>query len=593
MNFNDLILKETSITCRTYVGDKAWLPYLLRSIERFVPIRKEVVIVYEKQDNSELAPLIPEWVKVVREDKFADGRIQQKYSKLTADTYCTGKYIIHIDTDSIFSRNLREDYMFRNGKPILEYTPYKTLIEWSQKTGGANPILWKAGTENAVGRAVEYEFSRRPEKIYPREMYSSARQLIERNHGMSFKEFMKQQFGAKFKDDPKDRIYFSDFNYIGAYLWYHEHDKIHWVNTDIDGYSVRPSFILQMNSYRMLDSNKEVKEEVKKFLETVLESDGETSFENHPDLHYWRDGKKLRNLSNTSDKDYSSQQVCQVSHIKSDSIIANYLSEALELKSKNQLSQALSIYTKIVGIMSQELIEAYFLVGNFYKSREQLDEALTYYNKCLELNPSLADVYFYSGTIYYQNKQLDKAIIHYNKCLELNPNLADAHFYLGTIYYNQQKLDEAIIHYNKCLELNPNLADAHFYLGTIYYNQQKLDEAIIHYNKCLELNPNLADVYFYLGNCYKSQNQIKEAIFNYEKCVELNPECLDAYFYLGSVYFRENKLEKSTLYYEKCLEINANMSDAYFYLGEICIKRSQIEKAIEYHRKYRLLKGME
>lgn len=587
-NSNSSILKETSITCRTYVGDKPWLPYLIRSIERFVPIRKEFVIVYEEKDDAELRPLIPDWIKVVREEKFADGRIQQKYSKLTADLYCTGKYMIHIDTDSIFCRNLREDYMFRNGKPILEYTPYQTLIEWSKKTGGANPILWKGGTENAVGCSVDYEFSRRPEKIYPREMYKNARESIERKHGISFKEFMSQQFGAKFKDDPKDRIYFSDFNYMGAYLWYEQHNWMSWVNTDVEGYSVRPTFILQMNSYRMLDRNREIKSEVKEFLETVLASDGETSFENHPDLHYWRDGKRLRNTASNPQKNDASSSV---HHLTGNSEITKSLAEIKKYQQNNKLDRALETYSQLVGMMSQELSDVYLLLGNLYREEEKLDLALTYYQKYSELQPDIPDIHFYLGTIYFKKQQFDAAIEHYQKCLTLNPNLADAHFYLGTIYYNQQQMEEAATHYQKCIGINPSVADAHFYLGLIYFQQQKFEEAIAYYQKCSQLRPDLADTYFYLGSCYRQQNNLKDALVNYDKCVQLNPNCSDAYFGLAGIHFQENRLDRSKAFYEKCLQLDASLKDAYFYIGEIYIKQGKVEQAIEYHKQYRAFKG--
>ncbi|MBD2088992.1 tetratricopeptide repeat protein [Microcoleus sp. FACHB-1515] len=473
MTHKNSILQEVSIMCRTYHGDKMWLPYLFRSIEKFFPMHREVVVVYEKQDEAELKSLIPSWVKIVREDKFADGTIQQKYSKLTADTFCEGKYIFHIDSDSIFTRNVRSEYMFRDGKPILEYTPYSTLIEyakspemleWARNQGmtDAKPHIkvefWRAGTANAVGEPVDYEFSRRPEKLYPRWMYKQARELIENRHNMSFKDFIKTQHGRHRDDLPVDQIYFSDFNYIGAFMWYHMKDEIAWVNTDDKGYSVRPHFVTQMISYYMLNKSKELKKSAERFLEEILASDGETHFECHPGV--------------TVDPEESTDIP--------PSII--YLSKAKVLQSGGKLKESIPLYLSAIE-RQPKLLDAHFYLADVYLKLDQPEAAVDHFKQCLQLKPDLADAHFYLGSIYLKLNQFETAADYFKQCLQLKPDLADAHFYLGNIQFNANQFKDAIFHFEKCLEIRETTIDAYFYLGEICYKQGQFSEGVAYHKK--------------------------------------------------------------------------------------------------------------
>jgi hypothetical protein len=120
--------------------------------------------------------------------------------------------------------------------------------------------VWREGTSFAIGLPVDHEFSRRPEKLYPRDLYAGARMRIESLHGLSVKEFIATRIGRQSLGVDR-KSYFSDLNFLGAYLYNFMHEKIEWIDIQEKGYEYRRSFVKQYISYDSL-SNGVVKKEV-------------------------------------------------------------------------------------------------------------------------------------------------------------------------------------------------------------------------------------------------------------------------------------------------------------------------------------------
>ena len=48
-----------------------------------------------------------------------DGYLAQQITKLYADTWCKGDYVLHIDSDCVFYKEFSPDCFFIDGKPVL------------------------------------------------------------------------------------------------------------------------------------------------------------------------------------------------------------------------------------------------------------------------------------------------------------------------------------------------------------------------------------------------------------------------------------------------------------------------------------------
>jgi hypothetical protein len=119
---------------------------------------------------------------------------------------------------------------------MLTFDRYENLRELERKSGGKfrNLDRWQAGTQFALNLSVPFEFSRSNDHLYPRGLYAAARRFIERTHGGSFLEFMRTRLGRLTPGKPElwpaeRKRLFSDFNFLGAFAYYHMSDALSWV----------------------------------------------------------------------------------------------------------------------------------------------------------------------------------------------------------------------------------------------------------------------------------------------------------------------------------------------------------------------------
>lgn len=252
--------KDVTFFIRSYHGDFCWLKNVIQSIETFSN-ESHIVLCIEESDFNLLPKIECKQLKVVTEESFCAGTIQQKYSKLTADFHCDTEFIIYLDSDSALVRpfNLKDWLYF--DKPLLEYTSYEDINNWflANNIKGGNPEIWRKGVSAAVGYDVENEFSRRIEKIYRTSWLKDMRNHIEHTTGLTFKNFIAQQNGTKSVKDPKNALYFSDFNYMGSYLWKFKRSEIAWINTSILDYWTRKLCAVQFHSYTMTKKENGIK----------------------------------------------------------------------------------------------------------------------------------------------------------------------------------------------------------------------------------------------------------------------------------------------------------------------------------------------
>jgi hypothetical protein len=146
---------------------------------------------------------------------------------------------LFIDSDSVLVKPFDPaDWVFEDD-PILDYPSYASINEHYRKTGygGFGVNIWRKGVSHTLGATVDREFSRKLEQCYRVEWFKPMREHIEHEHNMSFKSFMGQQKGTGMDGkNIKEDYFFSDFNYMGAFLWEKYRNPVCWLDTDITGY---------------------------------------------------------------------------------------------------------------------------------------------------------------------------------------------------------------------------------------------------------------------------------------------------------------------------------------------------------------------
>jgi len=195
---------------KTYDKDFKWIYYSIESLKKFVTGYKKVVIVMPKKDydlfdNSILNDLNHEIFLV---DEYGNGYLYQQWIKMSAYKYCQSDNILFVDSDCIFDKKINLIDLLKDKIEVL-YTDYS-------KVGDA--ICWKEPTSKFIGKEVNYEFMRRNFLIFKRDT------LIKiHNEYPDLENYIMET-------DP--RFGFSEYNAIGAWIFFNDKENYKFINTD-------------------------------------------------------------------------------------------------------------------------------------------------------------------------------------------------------------------------------------------------------------------------------------------------------------------------------------------------------------------------
>lgn len=214
------------IVIKSYPKDYEWLSYCLRSIQKFCHGFNGVVVLLPKS-----APLVLTAEKVVLLD-VEEGYLSQQVAKLNADHHTKADYILHFDSDMIFTKHVTPEFFFRDGKPVWTITPWWDL----EKGREEQPLVantkkpWFGVMAECLLECPPYEFMRKCAVIAPRWIYKDFRDFFLKEHKVSMEEYVMNQ--------PPNR--FSEYNCLGFFAWLNHRDKFYWNDTTVDGFPTWP-----------------------------------------------------------------------------------------------------------------------------------------------------------------------------------------------------------------------------------------------------------------------------------------------------------------------------------------------------------------
>jgi hypothetical protein len=240
-----------SIFIKSFPKDFGWLNYCLKSIHRFATGFEEIVVVIP--EGSDL-PLTRERVVKVQEpgpsaSSFVDhgaGYAFQQVVKMNADKYCKSDFICHIDSDTIFTREVHpEDLMYPKPVhghyellPLWLMTPFKDILPTDK-----NLVAHVESMTAFSGVSPEFEYMRRAGQVIPRWAYGCFRDYCISRQGKAFQEYaMSQGFRGV-----------SEFNFMGEFLHREFPSFIHFHDTR---FGLPASFVSQAWSWGGLDEKK-------------------------------------------------------------------------------------------------------------------------------------------------------------------------------------------------------------------------------------------------------------------------------------------------------------------------------------------------
>jgi hypothetical protein len=206
----------TDIFIATYAKDKLYFDWCMKSIRKFASGFNAVVLIVPETDAAQFTEYGARIKTYVRDSNPAKGQIHAQAMKCMADLHCESDFILHTDSDCVFTEPVTPEDYFMGRKPVMLIRPFNSLPP-------SNP--WKEPTERALGWPVNFETMARHPQVNPRRIYHDMRERIENLHGKPFVDYVLSQK----HDFPWG---FSEHCCIGAYALHDAYwkNEYHWVD---------------------------------------------------------------------------------------------------------------------------------------------------------------------------------------------------------------------------------------------------------------------------------------------------------------------------------------------------------------------------
>lgn len=211
---------KTRILIVSYAADLPYLRYNLRSIYKFTHDFDGLTLVVPEAEKASFEPMVAEYPCDIRayerSPNPATWHLEAQCRKCYADLYCAdADFVLHTDSDCMFTEPVGPEDYFVNGKPVMLIEPFSRLP--------GTP--WKKVTEEVLRCPVEFETMRRHPQVNPVGVYVDLRRHIEGLHQMTFSDYVQSR-------KPDFPWGFTEHNVIGAFAhaspkW---HPAYHWID---------------------------------------------------------------------------------------------------------------------------------------------------------------------------------------------------------------------------------------------------------------------------------------------------------------------------------------------------------------------------
>lgn len=226
-----------------------WLKYCLQSITRFAAGFRQVKVLIPDGDLTAINSLLAEFANYagipIRIQCFQDwpgkGFLRHEHVIMCADEFTDADFILHFDSDCVFTQPFTPEDFFIDGKPVLMHATYHWLVTSQQ----ANLGMWKECVEKAIGGDSTHEFMRRHPAVHYRKTYKMAREAIEFHTKKSCADYIascREEFPQTF----------CEFNTLGEIAWRFFRGDYRWWNQETEGF-IKPHFVVQFWSHASPD----------------------------------------------------------------------------------------------------------------------------------------------------------------------------------------------------------------------------------------------------------------------------------------------------------------------------------------------------
>jgi hypothetical protein len=183
---------------RSYAGDVQWVPWALRSLDKFVTGIRDIVVVVPANDYTAFKSLnlTKEIICSSRLEPFKDDYCGQQADKLIAHLYTDAEHILYWDSDVLAIRPFCPKDLMIEGKPRCLETPFEKLVN----ADGSPAVPWKPIVERALGHPVSKERMRAHPFLVNRMALIGLRDYMQKLHHVPLVDYIAAQPNGEFSE---------------------------------------------------------------------------------------------------------------------------------------------------------------------------------------------------------------------------------------------------------------------------------------------------------------------------------------------------------------------------------------------------------
>jgi hypothetical protein len=223
---------KVSILIVTHGKDFPWLRWSLKSIAKFATGFHEVVVcIPSSEDWHQVLNFATGYSgqAILRFNHFdqwpGKGFVHHMDRIIHADQICPqADFILHMDSDCIFTEPVTPEDYFWGGKPVLIGAPYPWIVA---KFNNPHHLRWKEAVERALGGTSEREFMRRHPAVHYRDLYQQTRDAILKHTRQPSSDYIR----ASQNTFPQT---FAEFPTLGEVAWRDLRESYYWINQESD-----------------------------------------------------------------------------------------------------------------------------------------------------------------------------------------------------------------------------------------------------------------------------------------------------------------------------------------------------------------------
>ena len=190
--------------------------------------------------------------------------------------------------------------------------------------------------------------------------------------------------------------------------------------------------------------------------------------------------------------------------------------------------------------------------------RGNLSEAQTLYERILIHQPNYPEVLNFLGILQQQRGQSVQAELLIRRAIASAPGYAAAYTNLGNVLLIQGRHEDAIAAYRQAIRFKPDEVEACVNLGAVLRGLGRLPEALDAYQQASAWRPADANIHYHQGLILADLNRLEEAIQAQRMALQQDTAHLGAARALGTLLYRRGEVD----------EARTVFGNAVFQLGE-------------------------